>query len=56
MATFGATYPGKLYPIVQKLAKVVMSILPRVTDYLEREQRSALTMIVGGGCILALSL
>jgi hypothetical protein len=32
---FRATYPGEVYSVVQKLAKGVMSILPRVTDHLE---------------------
>ncbi len=32
--TFRATYPSEVYPVVQKLANVIMSILPRVADHL----------------------
>lgn len=35
--TFGVTYPSEVYPVVQKLANVIMSVLPRVADHLGRK-------------------
>jgi hypothetical protein len=45
--TFGATYPSEVYPVVRKLADVIMSILPRVADHLGRERGSEQLTISG---------
>jgi hypothetical protein len=38
--TLWNTYPSEVYPIIQKLAQVIMSILPRIANHLERGRMS----------------